>query len=126
MTTGAILAVIAVLALLIASSVTVIRPADLTRTTMTVLESRIGQYVERNGRLPGSLSELPEDTKRISAITDGWGRPIYYSTNNGKVTLMSYGKDGRLGGTGEDADIIHDFPETVAVEPGQTGPVTNQ
>ncbi len=39
---------------------------------------------------------------------DPWGRPYVYqqpSTHGGDFDLMSYGKDGRAGGTGEDADI---------------------
>ncbi len=39
---------------------------------------------------------------------DPWGRPYVYQqpgTHGGDFDLMSYGKDGRPGGTGEDADI---------------------
>jgi general secretion pathway protein G len=39
---------------------------------------------------------------------DPWGRPYLYQfpgTRGGDFDLQSYGKDGRPGGTGEDADI---------------------
>jgi general secretion pathway protein G len=39
---------------------------------------------------------------------DPWGRPYLYQqsgTHHGDFELQSYGKDGRPGGTGEDADI---------------------
>jgi general secretion pathway protein G len=41
---------------------------------------------------------------------DPWGRPYLYQqpgTHSGDFDLMSYGKDGRAGGTGEDADITN-------------------
>ena len=38
---------------------------------------------------------------------DPWGRPYVYKTpgQNGEYDLGSYGRDGKPGGTGEDADI---------------------
>jgi len=41
---------------------------------------------------------------------DPWGRPYVYQqpgTHGGDFDLFSYGKDGRAGGTGEDADITN-------------------
>ena len=41
---------------------------------------------------------------------DPWGRPYVYqhpSTHGGDFDLQSYGKDGRPGGTGEDADLTN-------------------
>ncbi len=41
---------------------------------------------------------------------DPWGRPYVYAlpgTHGGDFDLMSYGKDGRPGGSGEDADITN-------------------
>ena len=38
---------------------------------------------------------------------DPWGRPFVYKSpgQKGEYDLVSYGRDGKLGGTGEDADI---------------------
>jgi len=38
---------------------------------------------------------------------DPWGRPYVYRTpgQKGEFDLVSYGRDGKAGGTGEDADI---------------------
>lgn len=41
---------------------------------------------------------------------DPWGRPYVYqtpSTHGVDFDLLSYGKDGRTGGTGEDADVTN-------------------
>ena len=41
---------------------------------------------------------------------DPWGRPYVYAqpgTHGGDFDLFSYGKDGRAGGTGEDADVTN-------------------
>ncbi len=41
---------------------------------------------------------------------DPWGRPYVYQqpgTHGGDFDLLSYGKDGRAGGAGEDADVTN-------------------
>jgi general secretion pathway protein G len=41
---------------------------------------------------------------------DPWGRPYVYEqpgSHNGDFDLLSYGKDGRPGGSGEDADVTN-------------------
>jgi general secretion pathway protein G len=41
---------------------------------------------------------------------DPWGRPYVYQlpgSHGGDFDLMSYGKDGRAGGSGEDADVTN-------------------
>ena len=40
---------------------------------------------------------------------DPWGRPYVFRSRatSGDFDLFSYGKDGRPGGTGEDADITN-------------------
>ncbi|HEX4152462.1 MAG TPA: type II secretion system major pseudopilin GspG [Steroidobacteraceae bacterium] len=44
-----------------------------------------------------------------SVPSDPWGRPYLYENpgSHGDFDLQSYGKDGRPGGTGEDADITN-------------------
>jgi general secretion pathway protein G len=41
--------------------------------------------------------------------TDPWGRPFIYVEpgEHGEIDIISYGKDGRPGGTGVDADIVN-------------------
>ncbi len=64
------------------------------------------------------LIEAPPNVKnwdgpyltRRDGIIDPWGRSYLYSSSstNGRVIVMSYGADGKLGGTGEDSDITSD------------------
>ncbi len=46
---------------------------------------------------------------RKSVPPDPWGRPYLYKVpgTKGEFDLISYGKDGKPGGTGEDADITN-------------------
>jgi hypothetical protein len=76
------------------------------------------------GSYPATLQVLqgdPSDTwrhprylKRVSQdLKDGWGHPLVYqpfSANSGFGAVISLGKDGRLGGTGPDADLEFKFP----------------
>lgn len=41
--------------------------------------------------------------------SDPWGRPFVYMNpgQHGEIDLLSYGKDGRAGGTGDDADLTN-------------------
>jgi hypothetical protein len=86
-------------------------PYQLTQTTMTVLQyQRFPAFLEANHSFPKSLGELPERKGYDNSIQDGWGRDIEYTkTPNGTVILRSLGKDGKIGGLGENADIIVTF-----------------
>jgi general secretion pathway protein G len=64
------------------------------------LVSNPGDASARNWRPEGYLKQLPKDP---------WGNPYVYTspgTNGAPFDLMSYGADGQLGGTGNDADIL--------------------
>lgn len=81
-------------------------PQALTRTTLNLTEQRIYQYAAEYHRLPKALSDLPNlEKNRDSGFVDGWGRPIRYTKEGQKVTLLSLGRDSVPGGSGEDADI---------------------
>ena len=43
--------------------------------------------------------------KNADALKDPWGRPYLYSLTDGKVVIMSLGRDGKAEGEGEDKDI---------------------
>ena len=83
---------------------------DLTCTRMFVTKARILEYARTNGKLPPSLSVLPPRPGKDDSIADAWGREIMYEADSsGTVTLKSLGRDGIMGGSGEDVDIICAF-----------------
>ena len=47
--------------------------------------------------------------RKRTAPPDPWGQAYQYKSpgEHGEFDLMSFGKDGRAGGTGEDADITN-------------------
>lgn len=82
-----------------------------TRSRMWVVKRRILRYASYHNRLPPSLLATPTLPRYDNSIHDYWRRPLgYQGNNNGTVTLISLGKDGRPGGGGEDADIVLSFP----------------
>ena len=87
-------------------------------TQMKLLEASLDTFRLDLGAYPESLQELVQSTKPRwdgpylpkDVPLDPWGNPYIYSVpdEDGKpYKLMSYGKDGRQGGEGDDADIIH-------------------
>ena len=60
----------------------------------------VGEPEARNWRGPYLRKEIPPDP---------WGRPFIYKSpgdvNADSYDLLSYGRDGAAGGTGEDADV---------------------
>lgn len=87
-----------------------IPPRSLTELRMEVTKRRIIQYALQYNRLPGNLSELPLMPDNDSKTTDAWGRPLDYSFDaSGVVTLRSLGADKRVGGDGENRDMIGIF-----------------
>jgi hypothetical protein len=100
-----------------------IPPDALTRTRMTVTEVRIRSYYAGASTLPNSLAVLPvTDAARDNNVTDGWGRPMQYRVEGTKVTLTSFGRDGRPGGRGKDSDIVTTFSVQQASTTSQPSP----
>ena len=84
------------------------------------LDKALDQYRLDMRRYPSTeeglqaLTSKPENAPawggpylKKSVPTDPWGRPYVYRTpgQKGEFELFSYGRDGRPGGSGEDADI---------------------
>ena len=91
-----------------------------TRAQIDALDKAIEQFRLDVGRLPTSeeglavLNVAPTGEAnwagpylKKAVPQDPWGRPFMYVQPgvHGDFDLLSYGKDGRLGGQGEDADI---------------------
>mgnify|MGYP001627356901 CR=1 FL=1 len=86
-------------------------------TQLRMLESSINTFRLDVGTFPDSLQELIKSDKNgwdgpylpREIPLDPWGNPYVYAKpgEQGRpYSLRSYGRDGRQGGEGEDADII--------------------
>lgn len=95
----------------------------LARAQIDALDKALDQFRLDVGRYPTSEEGLQVLVARPSGEAswsgpylkkgvpaDPWGHPYVYQqpgTHGGDFDLLSYGKDGRLGGTGEDADLTN-------------------
>ena len=84
---------------------------------MHMLATSLDTYRLDVGEYPPSLAELRSSTKKNwdgpylprDVPLDPWGNPYVYvvpGENGQPYTLKSYGKDGRPGGEGDNADIV--------------------
>jgi hypothetical protein len=88
-----------------------IPPRALTATRMWGVKRRILQFAHSHNQLPYALSDLPIMTGYDNSVSDEWGRLIAYKvSSSGSVTLTSLGRDGKIGGSGKDADMVATFP----------------
>lgn len=76
------------------------------KSTREVLEN----YHRAHGRYPDSLQELPGDSVILgragnSQFIDNWSNPIHYQRTSTGYELLSFSRDGKLGGFGLDADL---------------------
>ena len=79
------------------------------RAQIDALEKAIDQYRLDNRRYPTSEEGLAAVAPYMKKTVpnDPWGRPYVYRVpgQNREFDLLSFGRDGRAGGTGDDADI---------------------
>ena len=79
------------------------------RAQIDALEKALDQYRLDNRRYPTSEEGLAavQPYLKKTVPNDPWGRPYVYRVpgSKGEFDLYSLGKDGKPGGTGEDADI---------------------
>jgi Type II secretion system (T2SS), protein G len=76
--------------------------------------SAVQEYQKAHGRLPADLTGKDFAGKlwlgagrfdpQVGPL-DAWGDPLHYEVKRDKFTVVSYGRDGRPGGLGIDADI---------------------
>ena len=102
---GALASVI-LIAVVLSSLVCVITPVEMTNTAIVESFVRMRMYLAEHHQFPASLDELPRRDGYANRTTDWWRRPLIYKAEQDNfITLLSLGKDGEPGGTGEDADI---------------------
>src|SRR6185369_13045142 len=92
------------------------------RAQLDALEKALDQYRLDTGHYPAPESGLaaliqkpPNEAKwdgpyiKKNVPMDPWGRPYIYKVpgEHGEYDLVSYGKDGQPGGTGEASDIVN-------------------
>ena len=79
------------------------------RAQIDALEKAVDQYRLDNRRYPTSEEGLAavQPYMKKTVPNDPWGRPYVYQIPGDKAeyTVLSYGRDGKPGGSGEDADI---------------------
>lgn len=73
------------------------------------LKTRIIRFARKHDRLPGNLEDLLPLEDFINRTKDAWGNPFIMIADNYSVTLISYGQDKKLGGTGNNKDVIGIF-----------------
>jgi general secretion pathway protein G len=120
-----VLGIIALLATLVAPSV-IRYLSDARSETANVqiknLESAIELYYLDTGTYPPSdaglaaLLQAPTNVKnwrgpylkKQEGILDPWGKPYLYKSpgEHGSFDISSFGRDGKLGGEGEDSDLV--------------------
>jgi hypothetical protein len=76
----------------------------------------IENYKAVKKRLPATLAELHPASgwpdEHDDRPVDYWHRPFHYKVDGDHFELYSYGRDGKPGGLGLDADIYHNRPRT--------------
>ncbi|HKU48065.1 MAG TPA: type II secretion system major pseudopilin GspG [Burkholderiales bacterium] len=79
------------------------------RAQIDALEKALDHYRLDNRRYPTSEEGLAavQPYLKKTLPNDPWGRPYVYRApgQRGEFDLFSYGRDGKAGGAGEDADI---------------------
>jgi general secretion pathway protein G len=88
------------------------------QTQMKLFETSLDTYRLDLGDYPRTLEELVKSDKKNwdgpylpkAVPLDPWGNPYIYTVpgeNDAPYKLLSYGKDGREGGEGDNMDIVH-------------------
>ncbi len=117
-----VLGIIALLAAMVAPQVIRYLGSARSETALVQLkniESALELYYLDSGKYPEQLSALVEAPagatdwhgpylKKNNGLLDPWGRPYSYKMpgEHGSFDLSSFGRDGAVGGEGEDKDLL--------------------
>lgn len=85
-------------------------PKRVSLDRMAVIKREISRYLETNGKVPNSLTELglPE-----AELQDQYGEPFVYQVSEDSITVLSYGSDNEPGGRffERDFSVVVEIPE---------------
>lgn len=98
---------------------TICRRQGYTRMKLSSTGRVLEEYHQQHGDYPESLQSYDDYREAKKAedknayvpgivLEDEWGRPFQYTVDKNRLTLSSFGRDGRPGGIGLDADLYHD------------------
>lgn len=90
-------------------------PENFTSTTMYPLKTRILRYAKEHNNLPPNLTVLTPLDGFINSTKDVWGNEIIYQVDGTTIKLISYGKDQKPGGVGENLDVVGIFEASNSV-----------
>jgi general secretion pathway protein G len=89
---------------------------SLAKSQVQTLGEKVHQYEADTGALPGNLDQLVQSDAtgwlgpyaKATELKDPWNTPYAYKMpgEDKPFDLLSYGKDGKPGGTSVDADIV--------------------
>ncbi|MCI4567671.1 type II secretion system protein GspG [Lysobacter sp. CFH 32150] len=92
--------------------------ANLAKSQVQTLAEKVQQFEMDTGTLPNSLDDLVDSSAagwlgpyaKAAELKDPWNHPFEYHMpgDNQAFDLISYGKDGKAGGTSVDADIKYE------------------
>lgn len=99
-------------------------PVGRARADILFLQSQVRSFLRATGRFPTEqegLEALVKANLVRSVPTDPWDRPYVYRLDQGVGRVVSLGRDGIEGGSGEDADVDSSFSKgtpAVGRDPG--------
>lgn len=92
--------------------------ANLAKAQVQTLAEKVQQFEMDTGTLPNTLDDLVDSSAagwlgpyaKTAELKDPWNHPFEYHMpgDNQAFDLISYGKDGKAGGTSVDADIKYE------------------
>jgi hypothetical protein len=87
----------------------------ITYTRVMATADECDEYKVKNGRFPDSMDALHSFRVDLNDpwTQDGWGRELIlipFDDSLGYGRIVSYGRDGKVGGTGSDRDFEIRFP----------------
>jgi hypothetical protein len=86
-----------------------------TMRLLVQVRDAVEAYRAKEGKLPQSLAQLKDIPEfyinESGEVIDDWRYPLQYEVHGETYLVTSYGRDGREGGAGLDADLTSEHPQ---------------